>query len=466
MQAEEVAGEAESFRQMVAGTLDRHVVDEKRYRRRDGSVMLARVNMSVHRDAEGHSQHVISVIEDITEQRTLEAQVRQANKMDAIGRLASGVAHDFNNLLTVILGYAELMTTDVAMASQHGKDLGEIIKATHCAKSLTTQLLAFSRQQVLHAVPLDVNELIMDMARMIGRLIGEDVEVALALAPNLSLALADRGQLEQVVMNLVVNARDAMPGGGRVTIETADVELDNSYGHEQAIVEGRYVMLAITDTGSGMTKDTQRRLFEPFFTTKETGKGTGLGLSTTYGIVKQSKGYIWVYSEPGRGTTFKIYWPRSTRDAPLPVFGSVVAGPVRVSSETVLLVEDEAGVRELAKRILDHAGYQVLEAANGDEAERVFARHADAIDVVVTDVVMPGCGGPELLSRLQVHAPALRVLYMSGYTEQSAAHEAGIDRGLPFVQKPFTAAELVRQVRRALAGHAARAGRQGAPGLG
>jgi two-component system cell cycle sensor histidine kinase/response regulator CckA len=466
MQAEEVAGEAESFRQMVAGTLDRHVVDEKRYRRRDGSVMLARVNMSVHRDAEGHSQHVISVIEDITEQRTLEAQVRQANKMDAIGRLASGVAHDFNNLLTVILGYAELMTTDVAMASQHGKDLGEIIKATHCAKSLTTQLLAFSRQQVLHAVPLDVNELIMDMARMIGRLIGEDVEVALALAPNLSLALADRGQLEQVVMNLVVNARDAMPGGGRVTIETADVELDNSYGHEQAIVEGRYVMLAITDTGSGMTKDTQRRLFEPFFTTKETGKGTGLGLSTTYGIVKQSKGYIWVYSEPGRGTTFKIYWPRSTRDAPLPVFGSVVTGPVRVSSETVLLVEDEAGVRELAKRILDHAGYQVLEAANGDEAERVFARHADAIDVVVTDVVMPGCGGPELLSRLQVHAPALRVLYMSGYTEQSAAHEAGIDRGLPFVQKPFTAAELVRQVRRALAGHAAKAGRQGAPGVG
>jgi CheY-like chemotaxis protein len=304
------------------------------------------------------------------------------------------------------------------------------------------------------------------MTGMLGRLIGEDIEVALALAPNLSLALADRGQLEQVVMNLVVNARDAMPGGGRVTIETADVELDNSYVHEQAIVEGRYVMLAITDTGSGMTKDTQRRLFEPFFTTKETGKGTGLGLSTTYGIVKQSKGYIWVYSEPGRGTTFKIYWPRSTRDAPLPVFGSVVTGPVKAPSETVLLVEDEAGVRELAKRILDHAGYRVLEAANGDEAERVFARHADAIDLVVTDVVMPGCGGPELLSRLQVHAPALRVLYMSGYTEQSAAHEAGIDRGLPFVQKPFTAAELVRQVRRALAGHAAKAGRQGAPGLG
>ena len=450
MQCEDVAGEAESFRQMAAGTLDRHVVDEKRYRRRDGSVMWARVNMSVHRDADGQSQHFISVIEDITDRRTLEAQVRQANKMDAIGRLASGVAHDFNNLLTVILGFAELMTEDSALANRHGKDLGEIIKAAQRATGLTKQLLAFSRQQALNAAPLDVNGLITEMTGMLGRLIGEDIVVTLALAPSVSLALADRGQLEQVVMNLVVNARDAMPGGGSVTITTADVELENSSLHEEAIVPGHYVLLAITDTGNGMTKETQRHLFEPFFTTKETGHGTGLGLSTTYGIVKQSKGYIWVYSEPGLGTTFKVYWPRSSRDVPFQVFSSMVPAPVKDASETVLLVEDEASVRQLTKRILDHAGYRVLEAANGDDAERVFAHHDASIDLVVTDVIMPGCGGPELLSRLQAQAPALRVLYMSGYTDQSAAQKAGIDRGLPFVQKPVTAAELVRQVRRTL----------------
>jgi nitrogen-specific signal transduction histidine kinase/CheY-like chemotaxis protein len=406
--------------------------------------------MSVHRDAEGQSQHFISVIEDITDRRILEAQVRQANKMDAVGQLASGVAHDFNNLLTVILGFAELVTGDVAIPTQHGKDLGEIIKAAQRATGLTKQLLAFSRQQVLNAAPLDVNGLITEMAGMLRRLIGEHIEVTLALAPDLSLALADRGQLEQVVMNLMVNARDAMLGGGRVTIETTDVELENSSFHEETIMQGRYVMLAITDTGSGMTKETRQRLFEPFFTTKETGKGTGLGLSTTYGIVKQSKGYIWVYSEPGQGTTFKVYLPRANQDVPVQVAGALITPPVKGASETVLLVEDEVGVRQLSKRILDNAGYRVLQAANGDDAERLFARHADSIDLVVTDVIMPGCGGPELLRRLQVRAPALRVLYMSGYTDQSAAHKAGIDRGLPFVHKPFTAAEFVRHVRDAL----------------
>ncbi len=384
------------------------------------------------------------MIEDITERRTLEAQVQQATKMDAIGQLASGVAHDFNNLLTVILGFAEIMTADVALASQHGKDLGEIVKAAQRAAGLTKQLLAFSRQQVLNTAPLDVNGLITDMTGMLGRLIGEHIEVALVLAPDLPLVLADRGQLEQVVMNLVVNARDAMPGGGSVTIETADVELENSSFHEETIMHGRYVMLAITDTGTGMSKETQRRLFEPFFTTKETGKGTGLGLSTTYGIVKQSKGYIWVYSEAGRGTTFKVYLPRSNRDVPLQAVSAVVTAPVKTASETVLLVEDEAGVRRFSKRILENAGYRVLEAGNGDAAEKLFAEHADSIDLVVTDVIMPGCGGPELLSRLHVRAPALKALYMSGYTEKSAAHNAGIDRGLPFVQKPFTAAEFVR----------------------
>jgi PAS domain S-box-containing protein len=449
MGADEVAGEAEAFQQMVDGKLNRHVVDEKRYRRKDGGFVWARVNMSVHRDAAGEAQHFILVIEDITERRTLEGQVRQANKMDAIGRLASGVAHDFNNLLTVILGFAELVSDDTKMSAEHGKDLEEIIKAAKRATGLTKQLLAFGRQQVLNAESLDVNGLITDMTGMLGRLIGANIHVSLALAPNLSLALADKGQLEQVVMNLVVNARDAMPGGGNLTIETKNIELENSAFHDETIMSGHYVMLAVSDTGSGMNKETLRRLFEPFFTTKDTGKGTGLGLSTTYGIVKQSKGYIWVYSEIDQGTTFKVYLPRSADSAPQ-VAATVADSPAKVASETVLLVEDETGVRQLSKRILDNAGYRVLEAANGDDAERLFVDNAGLIDLVLTDMIMPGCGGPELLARLQIRVPTLRVLYMSGYSQQSAANKIGPDRGVPFVQKPFTAADLVRHVRDAL----------------
>lgn len=448
--AEQVETEADAMRQLAAGALERHVVDEMRFRRGDGSLLWARVNVSVHRSSDGQPQHFISAIEDITQRRTLEAQVRQSTKMDAVGRLAAGVAHDFNNLLTVIIGFAELTAGDGTLATKHATDLAEVIKAARRATVLTKQLLAFSRQQVLNAAPLDVNALISDMARMLNRLIGDDIEVALALAPNLSLALADRGQLEQVVMNLVVNARDAMHGGGRVTIETKDVDLENSAFHEEAIVAGRYVMVAVTDTGTGMSKEVQRRLFEPFFTTKVTGKGTGLGLSTTYGIIKQSKGYIWVYSEPGQGTTFKVYLPRSTQDTGCEESPVANVAPVAKGSETVLLVEDEPGVLKLSRRILDGAGYRVFEAADGLDAERVFLRNRGAIDLVVTDMIMPSCGGPELLSRLHVHAPDLRVLYMSGYTEQSAAQRAGIDRSIPIVHKPFTSAELLRQVRQAL----------------
>ena len=303
---------------------------------------------------------------------------------------------------------------------------------------------------MLLAAPLDVNGLITDMTGMLGRLIGEHIEVTLALAPDLSLAFADRSQIEQVVMNLVVNARDAMPGGGSVTIETADVELENSSFHEETIMQGQYVMLAVTDTGSGMTKETQRRLFEPFFTTKETGKGTGLGLSTTYGIVKQSKGYIWVYSELGRGTTFKVYLPRSNGDLPVQAVSPAVIAPVKSAPETVLLVENDASVRRLSMRILANSGYRVLEAETGDEAEAILSQDPGSIDLVVTDVVMPGCSGSELFRRLQARAPGLRVLYMSGHTDESAVRQAGIDRGLPFVRNPFTGAELLRQVRAAL----------------
>ena len=418
----------------------------------DGTVRWLSGAGRIHLDEHGQAVRGLGISQDVTERRTLERQYQQAQKMEAVGRLASGVAHDFNNLLTVILACAELVTADAAMATQHGDDLSEIIKAALRARGLTTQLLAFGRQQVLLAAPLDLNGLIRDMTGMLGRLIGDQIKVTLALAPDLSLVFADRGQLEQVVMNLVVNARDAMPGGGSVTIETTDVDLGNSSFHEETIMEGHYVMIAITDTGSGMTKETQRRLFEPFFTTKEAGKGTGLGLSTTYGIVRQSKGYIWVYSEPGLGTTFKVYLPRSDRDVPGQAVSPAVTAPLKSAPETVLLIENEAGVRRLLGRILTNAGHRVLEAANGEEAERVFAGHCGSIDLVVTDVVMPGCGGSELFRLLQARAPALRVLYMSGRTEESAIRKAGIDRGLPFIQKPFTGAELLRQVRRTLDG--------------
>ncbi len=447
---DDVAGEADVLGRMAAGALDRHVIDERRYRRRDGSVMWARVNISVHRDAEGQPKHFISLIEDITDRRKLEAQFRQANKMDAVGQLASGVAHDFNNLLTVILGFSQFVAADPALADQHRKDLDEVMKAARRASGLTMQLLAFSRQQVMNTTALDVNGLITDMTGMLGRLIGEHIEVALALAPDLPLVLADRGQMEQVVMNLVVNARDAMPGGGRVTFATKEVELGISGFNEETVLPGRYVMLAVSDTGSGMSQETQRRLFEPFFTTKKSGEGTGLGLSTVYGIVKQSKGHIRVHSEPGRGSSFEVYLPRSEGGVSSKDSRAVVAVPVKRPSETVLLVEDEAGVRQLSKRILDNAGYRVLEAVDGADAEGVFAQHADSIDLVVTDVIMPRCGGPELASRLRVRAPALRVLYISGYSAQSAARKGEFGSAFPFVQKPFTTAEFLHQVREAL----------------
>jgi two-component system cell cycle sensor histidine kinase/response regulator CckA len=451
MRDEDIAAESAAFRQMAVGQRERHVIDEVRFRRADGGFLWGRVNVSVHRDAGGAPHHFIVVIEDITERRTLESQVRQSAKMDAVGRLAAGVAHDFNNLLTVIIGFAELVAGEPGIQGQQAKDTDEIIKAARQATGLTKQLLAFSRQQVLNAAPLDVNALIGDMARMLDRLIGDHIHVALALAPNLSMALADRGQVEQVVMNLVVNARDAMAAGGSVTIETREVELENSAFHDETVVPGPYVMVAITDTGSGMSRDVQRRLFEPFFTTKEVGKGTGLGLSTTYGIVKQSKGYVWVYSEVGQGTTFKVYLPQSPPDAA----SAVVAAPVTQvtrGSETVLLVEDEPGIRLFTKRILDSAGYRVIEAADGLDAERLFSARQEPVDLVVSDVIMPGCDGPELLRRLRARSPTLRVLFMSGYTDRSIGPRAGIPLSLPILHKPFTASELVRSVREILDG--------------
>jgi two-component system cell cycle sensor histidine kinase/response regulator CckA len=418
-----------------------------------GEERLIEWRSTVRRNSHGEFEGTLSSGIDITERRKLEARYQQASKMEAVGQLASGVAHDFNNLLTVIIGFAELAITDDSPDAGHVEELREILSAAKSATGLTRQLLAFSRQQVLRAAPLDVNGLIEHMIGLLSRLIGEHIEIKMALAPQLSLAHADRGQLEQVIMNLVVNARDAMPDGGSVTISTLDVDLDETSFPEELVLPGEYVMLAIADTGTGMGEETHRRLFEPFFTTKAAGKGTGLGLSTTYGIIKQSKGHIGVDSTLGAGTIFKVYLPRAVFSVPPEKAPDVSSARCARAWETVLLVEDEAGVRRLSRRILENAGYHVLAAANGEEAERLFAetlKSKGSVDLLVTDIIMPRCGGPELFRRLHTSSPQLRVLYMSGYTNQSSAQQAEIDAGLPFVQKPFTAIEFQQRVRESL----------------
>jgi PAS domain S-box-containing protein len=386
---------------------------------------------------------------DVTERRTLEAQFQQAQKMEAVGRLAGGVAHDFNNLLTVILGFCELLLVDRDPGDPRQADIAEIQKAGTRAAGLTRQLLAFSRKQIIEPTVLDLNLIATDMRSMLGRLIGEDVKIVLALRPDLAPVKADRGQVEQVVMNLAVNARDAMPKGGTFTIETANVELDEHYAKtHQNVKPGAYVALTVTDTGTGMTPEVQARLFEPFFTTKEVGKGTGLGMATVYGIVTRSGGSVGVYSEIGKGTSFKVYFPRAEAadmvvEAPLPV------APVRAGTQTVLVVEDEKGLRELAKRLLQRQGYTVLVAANADEALRLFEAHP-SIDVLLTDVVMPGASGPELTRQLVEQRPALRVIYMSGYTEDAIVHHGVLKPGIAFLNKPFNSETLGAKIREVL----------------
>ena len=386
---------------------------------------------------------------DIGERKSLENQLRQAQKMEAIGQLAGGIAHDFNNLLTVIHGYAELLLPTMSTSDQRRADLDEIIKAAESATGLTRQLLAFSRKQVLQLTPLDVNNLVSHTSKMLRRLIGEDIELVTKLAQRLGPVLADAGQLEQILMNLAVNARDAMPQGGRLSIETANVDLDDSYPTQHVAVKpGPYVMLAVTDSGTGMDEETRSRIFEPFFTTKPRGRGTGLGLATVYGIVEQSGGHVWVYSEPGRGASFKVYLPR--------VEGAVVGDPVGcaevapVGCETILLVEDERALRALSRVLLKRAGYRVLEAADPMEGEAVFRAHKDAIDLLVTDVIMPGASGPALFARLYEIKPSLKVLYMSGYPDDAVVHHADRSSGVMFLQKPFTAYGLMCKVREAL----------------
>ncbi|HUW41730.1 MAG TPA: ATP-binding protein, partial [Rectinemataceae bacterium] len=385
----------------------------------------------------------------------LEAQLRGAQKLEAIGSLAGGVAHDFNNLLSVILSYTGFALKALSEGDPTRDDLLEVKKAAERAAALTRQLLAFSRKQVLQPLPLDLNQIAAGIEKMLRRILGEDIDLVQALAPDLGLVMADPGQIEQVLMNLVVNARDAMPEGGKLTIETCNIDLDDAYAaHHEAVEPGPYVMLAISDSGQGMDEGTKARIFEPFFTTKPRGKGTGLGLSTVYGIVKQSGGDIWVYSELGQGTTFKIYLPRDASARTAAVKEAAIAPANSIKSGTILVVEDEEALRKVTKRTLDDAGYTVLSAANGEEALKASARHAGEIRLLLTDVVMPRMGGRLLAQELLKTRPETEVIYMSGYTDNAIVHHGVLDVGTNFLGKPFTAEALLEKVNAVLGGEA------------
>ena len=392
----------------------------------------------------------VGISQDVTARRTLEEQYQQAQKMEAIGRLAGGVAHDFNNLLTVILGFCELLLADLDSADPRQADIAEIQKAGARAAALTRQLLAFSRKEIIEPTLLDLNLIVTDIRVLLDRLIGEDVKVVLGLGRALALVKADRGQIEQVILNLAVNARDAMPKGGTLTIETANIELDESRAMAHpALAAGPYVALTVTDTGTGMTDEVQARLFEPFFTTKGVGKGTGLGLATVHGIVTRGGGGgVTVDSALGRGTSFTVYFPRADAAAIVAVPPPPVAPP-RVGKHTVLVVEDAEGLGELTRRLLERQGYTVLLAANADKARQLFEENS-SIDLLLTDVVMPGASGPELVMHLMERRPTLKVIYMSGYTDEAIVHHGVLDPGIAFLHKPYSSETLARKIREVL----------------
>ena len=396
---------------------------------------------------------LVSVL-DITERKTLEEQLRQAQKMEAVGRLAGGIAHDFNNLLNVVLGYSEMLAGRLGSDLKLQDMVSEIRKAAERATSLTRQLLAFSRKQVLQPQVLNLNDVVADTEKMLQRLIGEDIELVSKLHAALGNVKADPGQIEQVIMNLAVNARDAMPAGGKLTIETANVDLDDAYARNHATAQpGSFVLLAVSDTGCGMDEITRAHIFEPFFTTKQENKGTGLGLATVYGIVKQSGGWVWVYSEPGHGSTFKIYLPRVQAAAEaLPECEPPLCGVLTDTGEkkTVLLAEDEQALRQLIRHFLQELGYTVLESTTIAEAVQLAEQHPDPIHLLLTDVVMPGSSGRALADRVLALRPDIKVLYMSGYPDETIVHHGVLAPGVDFLQKPFTVDALARKLRAVL----------------
>jgi two-component system cell cycle sensor histidine kinase/response regulator CckA len=413
--------------------------------RKDGSIFLADVSVTLL-ELDGR-KCIVGFFTDITERKHLEDQFLQAQRMEAVGVLAGGVAHDFNNLLTVIKGYAELSMKDFAQNDPKRKDVEHIAKAARRAESLTSQLLAFSRKQILQPKILNLNDIIDETNKMLQRLIGEDIEIACITKPDLGFVNADPVQLQQIIMNLAVNARDAMPQGGRLTIETKNVHFDQDYVKQHHLSgDGRYVMLAISDDGIGMDAATRARIFEPFFTTKNIHKGTGLGLSTVYGIVKQSNGYIFVYSEPGLGTTCKIYLPR-VEGATAPAAAETKSVEEFRGSETVLVAEDEKAVQALICRILRERGYNVFEAADGTKAQYIDRKYEGEIHLVVTDVILPGTSGKDIVTQLKASRPGIKALYISGYADNAIVYHGALDPNVAFLQKPFTTDSLAGKVR-------------------
>ncbi len=418
--------------------------------RKDGSYYTEQMSIAPVRGAKGEVTHFIATKQDITERKILEAQLQQAAKIEAVGRLAGGVAHDFNNLLTIINGYAELLQDELAGDETLSGYVKEIHGSGERAAALTRQLLAFSRKQVLAPQVLDLNQVISDLESMLRRLIGEDIELLTILSSSLGLIKADPGQIEQVIMNLAVNARDAMPFGGKLTIETRNVDLDENYAHNHPTVKpSNHVMLAVSDTGAGMTPEIREHIFEPFFTTKEKGKGTGLGLATVYGIIKQSEGSVWVYSEVGQGTVFKVYLPSVNDDQPVREYPAVETDS-ETGTETILVVEDEVGVRSLVRMALSSVGYQVLETVDPGDALSKCANHNGPIDLLLTDVVMPQMSGPMVAERVVSLRPGIKVLYMSGYTDDAIVHHGVLSQEMPFIQKPFSPPALRRKIREVL----------------
>jgi two-component system cell cycle sensor histidine kinase/response regulator CckA len=416
-----------------------------KHRRKDGAII------DVETGANGITFQgrpaVLVLAHDVTEKKKLEAQLLQSQKMEAIGQLAGGVAHDFNNLLGVITGYTDLLLTDLGDEHPGTRRAEQIRKAADRAAGLTRQLLAFSRKQVLQPKVLDLNAVVLDVEKMLQRLIGEDIQLVTVLSEALGRVRADRGQIEQVIVNLSVNARDAMPRGGKLIIETANAELDAQYaGTHTEVTPGAYAMLAVSDTGHGMDAETMSHIFEPFYTTKEEGKGTGLGLSTVFGIVKQSCGHVGVYSEVEKGTTFRVYLPRVGEDGEATAYAPGLPEPRRARGETILLVEDADVLRMMIREMLESAGYEVLAEGSPEEALTVSETHSGPIHLVLTDVVMPQMSGPQLAERLKAKWPGVKVLYMSGYTDEAIVHRGALEGGAPFLQKPFTTEALLRKV--------------------